>query len=374
MDTLQLQGIPFAPGYAQGQLQRHITESVSDTILLAFQHELSYVAGHRPAGLIVVDGALFSHAMIQLLSLDIPIIIIREKEANQFSNGLFVEIDGSSGSIKQLESPYAHNYRSPPEPQFAKPVQSADAVDVSICASVSSVESTTKALRYGATSIGLVRSEFLQTEHIHEPDSSFYLRVFSELCEAARPLSVNIRLLDIASDKQATWAPDINGMQGTLGLQGARLYDFEAIRRVVVAQVSALDQLQSHFHLKLIIPYVGSPGEFRRWQKNILELMGKPIPIGAMLETPATVLNINNWLDLADFVSIGTNDLIQCLYGDDRELHSVQRYLNPYSPILLRVLQQAARDAGDNIKRVQLCGLLAQFPGILPGMHPPKWL
>lgn len=304
MDTLQLRGIPYAPGYAKGRLQRQITKSATDIILLVEQHQFRCVAEHKPAGLVVVDGAPFSHAMIQLLSLEIPIVIIGEKDVNQFPQGIDLEIDGSSGSIKQLPAPQSRDYRPPPAPLFGQPVQSADAVDVSLCASVSSAESTTKALN--------------------------------------------------------------KGIKGALGLQGVRLYDWEAIRRVMYAQVSALEHLHSQYRLQLIIPYVSSLGQFRRWRNTIHQLMSKPIPIGAMLETPATVLDINNWLNLADFAAIGTNDLMQCLYGADRDLHQVQRYLNPYNPVLLRVLQQAAKDAGDGISRVQLCGLLTQFPGILP--------
>ena len=94
--------------------------------------------------------------------------------------------------------------------------------------------------------------------------------------------------------------------------------------------------------------------------------MTQSIAIGAMAETPVALLDIRNWLNDADFIAIGTNDLMQCLFAADRDLPEMRRYLNPYMPVLFRILMQAAREAAGKIHKVQVCGLLAQMPGILP--------
>jgi phosphoenolpyruvate-protein kinase (PTS system EI component) len=73
-----------------------------------------------------------------------------------------------------------------------------------------------------------------------------------------------------------------------------------------------------------------------------------------------------HWFEVADFVSIGCNDLMQCLFAADRDLAEVGRYLDPYSPELFRFLNLASETAGDNIDSVQLCGLLPQLPAVLP--------
>ncbi len=85
-----------------------------------------------------------------------------------------------------------------------------------------------------------------------------------------------------------------------------------------------------------------------------------------MAESPAAVLAMPHWFEVADFVAIGCNDLMQCLFAADRDLAEVRRHLDPYSPELFRFLKQAAEAAGDNINKVQLCGLLPQLPGVLP--------
>jgi phosphoenolpyruvate-protein kinase (PTS system EI component) len=85
-----------------------------------------------------------------------------------------------------------------------------------------------------------------------------------------------------------------------------------------------------------------------------------------MAETPAAILAMRHWFTEADFVAVGCNDLMQCLFAADRDVVELSRYLDPYAPELYNFLQQAATAAGKNINKVQLCGLLPQMPGVLP--------
>ena len=85
-----------------------------------------------------------------------------------------------------------------------------------------------------------------------------------------------------------------------------------------------------------------------------------------MTEVPAAILDMQHWFEVADFVSIGCNDLMQCLFAADRDIPELRNYLDPCAPALFRFLRQAATAAGENIDKVQLCGLLPQMPGVLP--------
>jgi phosphoenolpyruvate-protein kinase (PTS system EI component) len=85
-----------------------------------------------------------------------------------------------------------------------------------------------------------------------------------------------------------------------------------------------------------------------------------------MAETPAAVLAMQDWFEVADFVSIGCNDLMQCLFAADRDLPELSALLDPYAPVLFRFLRQAAQAADANLGKVQLCGMLPQMPGVLP--------
>ena len=85
-----------------------------------------------------------------------------------------------------------------------------------------------------------------------------------------------------------------------------------------------------------------------------------------MVETPAGVLDLHNWLDMTDFVSIGCNDLMQCLFAADRDRPELRKYLDPYAPLLYRFLAPIAPTTAEQATRIQICGVLPQLPGVLP--------
>ncbi|KPJ93724.1 MAG: phosphoenolpyruvate-protein phosphotransferase, partial [Gammaproteobacteria bacterium SG8_15] len=121
-----------------------------------------------------------------------------------------------------------------------------------------------------------------------------------------------------------------------------------------------------HHKIRLLIPYLVRLEELRYWRGWIEEKLSRTVEIGAMAETPASVLDIRNWFDDADFVAIGCNDLMQCLFAADRDRPELRNYLDPYAPLLHRLLDDTAQAVGENINKVQLCGVLSQLPGILP--------
>jgi phosphoenolpyruvate-protein kinase (PTS system EI component) len=153
---------------------------------------------------------------------------------------------------------------------------------------------------------------------------------------------------------------------GALGLQGARLYGHKDIRRIVEAQLNAIDILSRDYNLRILLPFLVRREELQFWLTFVQERISNPIKIGAMVETPAAGLDFVNWLDLIDFTAIGTNDLMQCLFAADRDQPMLSRYLDPYAPLLYRFLRQMARDAGTLISQTQICGVLSQLPGVLP--------
>ncbi|MGB5606873.1 MAG: putative PEP-binding protein, partial [Gammaproteobacteria bacterium] len=213
---------------------------------------------------------------------------------------------------------------------------------------------------------GLVRSEFFVPAAGCLPDAAFYEKEFHDLCTAAVPLPVTIRLLDIAADKHPAWLPVDAAAGGVLGLQGVRLYDREPVHSVYRAQLAAIDALAGTFDLRVLLPCVADLDELGHWRADIRRQLTHTLPFGVMAETPAACLQIGAWLEVADFVSIGCNDLMQCLFGADRERPELRRYLDPHAPPLFRFLQQVAAAGQGQLERVQLCGVLPQLPGILP--------
>jgi len=364
---LKLQAIPFVPGLARGIVHNGIAGASGDSIVVATTDQIRALE-FLVKGAIIIDGAPFSHPMIRLLSLGVPTVIILPEQVGRLSSGLEVIVDGASGLITNVppEGEMRARPEVPPPPHVGTPVTTADAVEVELRASVSDLAGVSNAIRCGATSIGLLRSEYLQPPEGHQPDAAFYEEALSAICEAAHPLRFNVRLPDFTGNKRPPWLPAIPGMENPLGLRGVRLYDIEPVRSVIRAEVEVLGKLASRHDLSLLLPYIGQPQEFIYWRNQIESFLPVPMAVGVMVETPAATLAIREWLELTDLVAIGCNDLMQCLFAVDRNLSRLSHLLDPYAPALFRLFQRIAEDAGDAVGNLQLCGLLPRLPGVLP--------
>ena len=158
----------------------------------------------------------------------------------------------------------------------------------------------------------------------------------------------------------------MSGVEKTLGARGSQLYSIESVHRIFQAQVEAVGRLAARFDLSLILPNVWGPEAYLRWRSEIERLQNGAVRIGAMAETPAAAFAIADFAKRADFVAIGCNDLMQCFFGIDRNIAELSRFLDPCAPALLRFLREVAVAAGERLAEVRLCGLLPQFPGVLP--------
>ncbi|MGD8934471.1 MAG: PEP-utilizing enzyme [Gammaproteobacteria bacterium] len=356
---------PYAPGIVRGRLCRRHEHISPDCIVMLSQQSLTAL-DTTPSGIIVIDGAPLSHQMIHLLSLDIPVVIVSTRNAERFEEDEEIIIDGWQGRLIQSTGAAFDAAEAPAIPVAGKSLLLQDGSRVAMRASIYGSEDAVRAVNRGAESIGLVRTEFIVPADGSMPDAAFYQYELDRLCVAAGPLAIRLRLPDIAADKQVPWLEPLSGMTGPLGIQGIRLYQHESVRTVVDAMLEAVDSLATHYELSLLLPYVSTHDEYLYWRDIIHHRLQQPLSVGIMAETPATVMALSSWLDAADFVAVGCNDLMQCLFAADRDIAGLSRYLDPYSPELLRFLQQAAQSAGNKIDEVQLCGLLSQFPGILP--------
>jgi phosphoenolpyruvate-protein kinase (PTS system EI component) len=359
-----IHGIPYFPGVAAGKLQIGIQGSVTGKVVLIGQDDIASLI-KPPAAIIVVDAAPFSHTMIALLGLGVPTVLIRAQQAAVLEEGDQLLIDGRGGVIS-YEFDAAPSV--PPGSTILQPGQSvmmADGEPVNLCASVRQPAAARNAKQLGAKGIGLVRSEFLLPEDDHIPDIAFYRYVIREICHAAAPLSVTFRLLDVAADKIPPWLLAIETTDAVPWLQGVRLYPSDTVRRVVEAQLEVLADLSNDFSLRVLIPYLTRLEEYDYWLAKVRSYL-PDLAVGAMAETPASVLDIQYLLDNADFVSIGCNDLMQSLYAADRDRLELRQYLDPYAPVLFRLLKQASYQAGSKLDNVHLCGVLPMTQGVLP--------
>lgn len=360
-------GMPYVPGIARGILQIGLEHPIGGRILVLTQRDIDELAKPQAAGFIVVDGAPFSHNMIGLMGMGLPTVILSAQQAAHLQAGTEVLLDGNRGRITtDLATDGDEIITSASRTATDTQLTTSDGVAVQLNASVRNPTLAQLALDAGAAAIGLVRSEFVTPMGKGVPDVAFYQQAFGALCAAADPLAVTIRLLDVAADKIPGWMPRRDSVGGALGLQGVRLYGLEPVRSVYRAQLAAISALSARYDLRLLLPYLVRHEELRYWAGDVRPQLANPLPLGAMVETPAGALDLTNWFDTADFVAIGCNDLMQCLFAADRDKAELRAYLDPYAPLLFRFFRQIADTAQTHLAQLQLCGVLSQLPGVLP--------
>lgn len=361
-NRIRIRGMPYMPGTARGKVHRG-TDPEPGQVALYIP-----LGGQPPAAtavaIIVVEGAPFSHAMIRLRARGVPMVVIDLLQAAQLEDGMEVVVDGILGMVTAAAGQQAAQ-TLPPAPDPGRPLRLASGEHVQLLASVSDRAGAQAAVACGAGAIGLLRSELLLPPGNRIPNAAFYRKAIGDISAAAAPLPVTVRLLDISPDKAPAWLPASTTDGDVSGLQGVRVFRNETARRVLDAQLAALDDLKTLYDLRVLLPATADHAETGHWTGYVRERL-KNTETGAMAETPAAVLDMHRWFDSADFVAVGCNDLMQCLFGADRERPELRDYLDPYAPALFRLLKDAAELAAGNLDRVRLCGLLPQLHGVLP--------
>lgn len=361
--------IPVAslvPGRIRGRIETDPAGRVADRILLVSQSRLAQVR-QRPAGLLIVEPAPFSHPVIRWCSQEIPVGMLRAGQAQRLRQGEPVLLDTACGRLERaVPDETVAPWSAPPAPVAGRPVTMRDGARVELRASIGDVRGATRACRAGATAIGLVRTEYLQPPDATRPSAGFYAGEFARLLAAADSLPVHFRLLDLAPDKWPAWLQQGNGAAERGSRFGSRWYDLGPVREVVQAQLQALAGLPSRRGLGVLWPAGDTLSGYRAGGAQQLADLPDRFVRGVMIETVMEALAIDRWLQAADFVALGGNDLLQGLCGADREDPRFRHMLDPYRPALFRFYREVARQAGTDLERVQLCGLLPQVEGLLP--------
>ena len=240
-------------------------------------------------------------------------------------------------------------------------------------ANVERPEEAVRARARGAEGIGLYRSEFLLAGTTATGlDEEAQYAVYRRLIEAMAGGRVTVRTFDV-SEAQLGLSPSGELTRSPLGLRGLRLsLSFD---EVFQAQLRALLRAAAHGPLRVMFPFVTGVEELRAARTAVAQaadalrargISGPDVPIGIMIEVPSAALTIDLLAAEADFVSIGTNDLIQYTLAVDRTDDRVSRMYEPLHPAILRVLRQVAKGAGRRGVPVSVCGEMAADPVLVP--------
>ncbi|MEK6543647.1 MAG: phosphoenolpyruvate--protein phosphotransferase [Elusimicrobiota bacterium] len=340
-------------------------------------------------------GGRTSHVAILAQSLGIPAVVAVTNLLANVATGEQIVIDGNEGAV--VLHPSVATLKSYKEKQHELlheerhlltlaqlPAMTADAHPISIQANLDTAEEVDNAKRYGAAGIGLFRTEFVCLGHEKGNllfDEEAQYNIYKKVLEAAKPDPVVIRLLDIGADKLPTLGAESSVFKETgaatalpLGLRGIRL----ALRypRILRTQLRAIARASTSGNAKILLPMVSAIDEVREVKWLIEEINQEiaaetaqrveAVPMGIMVEVPSVAVKIAAYLPEVDFISVGTNDLVQYTLACDRTSAELAYLYQEFHPSILQLLYDIAKAANAMGKWASVCGELAGNPLALP--------
>jgi phosphoenolpyruvate-protein phosphotransferase (PTS system enzyme I) len=356
------------------------------------------------AGFVTDVGGRNSHTAIVARSMDIPAVVGARSASQLVRQDDWVIIDGDAGVMIVDPSPiilaeYGFKQRQG-ELERGRlwrlrhtPAVTLDGQKVELLANIEMPDDAPAALKAGAAGVGLFRSEFLfMGRRGNLPGEEEQYRAYRRAVEGMEGLPVTIRTVDVGADKPLDDSVrDEAHLNPALGLRAIRWS--LADPAMFLTQLRAILRAAVHGQVNMLIPMLSQAGEIRQTVSLIdfarAELDNRgvaygPIKLGAMIEIPAAALTLKIFLKHFDFLSVGTNDLIQYTLAIDRADESVAHLYDPMHPAVLRLVAETIRECNAQGKGVSVCGEMAgdvSYTRLLLGlglrsfsMHPAQIL
>lgn len=401
---------PVAPPTSRRRTQQDLLLDDSvDVPLVLVAHDLSpadmlQFKQSVFAGFVTDVGGKTSHTAIVARSLDIPAVVGARSASHLVRQDDWVIIDGDTGVMIVDPSPiilaeYGFKQRQA-ELERGRlsrlrhtPAVTLDGQKVELLANIELPEDAVAAVKGGAVGVGLFRSEFLfMGRNGRMPNEDEQYLAYRRAVEGMQGMPVTIRTVDIGADKPMDDTHrDAAHLNPALGLRAIRwsLSEPEMFR----TQLRAILRAAVHGRVNLLVPMLAHATEIRQtlslldFARAELDNRGVPygaVQVGAMIEIPAAALSLRTFLKYFDFLSIGTNDLIQYTLAIDRADESVAHLYDPCHPAVLRLVADTIAECRRQGKGVSVCGEMAgdiAFTRLLLGlglrsfsMHPAQIL
>jgi phosphotransferase system enzyme I (PtsI) len=337
-------------------------------------------------GIVTQAGSQTSHAAIIARSRGIPAISGVRGILRQVKTGDTLVVDGRGGHV--LVNPDAEQRAAylKLEREFFllkdqlaanrdQPARTADGIDLELLANVNSAADARAAAAMGASGVGLFRTEYIYLTHPDVPDEEEQFQAYCEVIDASPNRYVTIRTLDIGGDKTVPYLghthQEANPFMGwrSIRLSFEHPEFFNTQLRAILR--AAADAQTKGGRVRVMFPMITTLEEIRKVRTMVrraaqqLQQEGKPcveIPLGMMLEVPAAAISIHDMLPHVDFVSIGSNDLVQYLMAADRDNPKVSHLCQPLAPPVLKTLATVIKACRKANKPVTLCGEMAGQP------------
>ncbi|HWV59471.1 MAG TPA: phosphoenolpyruvate--protein phosphotransferase [Sphingopyxis sp.] len=341
---------------------------------------LDYDRAHL-RGLVLEEGGPTSHIAIVARALGIPAVGEVVNATALVEAGDAIIVDGQAGEVQIRPQPDVENaykdkarLRARKQKQYQKlkelPAVTRDGVDITLQINAGLIVDMPNIEATAASGIGLFRTELQFMVAQHMPTTAEQQALYAAVLEAAAELPVTFRTLDIGGDKVLPYMERVEEENPALGWRAIRIGLDKP--RLLRAQVRAMLRAGAGRDLKIMLPMVATTEEFRRArmiirrEQAMLEKQGVAPPrdlrVGVMVEVPSLLFELREIAREADFLSIGTNDLMQFLFAADRENKRVADRFDPLGVGALRALRRIIEAAAETGCPVTVCGEMGGKP------------
>ncbi|AKS42790.1 phosphoenolpyruvate--protein phosphotransferase [Wenzhouxiangella marina] len=357
-----------------------VPHQLADTVIVADSlgpADMAILHQRRVAGLVTEHGGPMSHSAILARSLEIPMVVGIHQAVNRLNEDEAVILDGHYGALmvgfdEGLQRHYedkreaSERHRTELKRFLARPSRTLDGEGFQLYGNAELPAEFERCREARAAGIGLMRTEYLFLGD-RLPDEDTQYRAYRAAIEAMEGRPVTIRTLDAGGDKLPPGLAVTQGPNPALGLRGLRLS--LAVTELFREQIRAILRASVHGPVQILLPMLTDVEELHQARRIIddcrreLQRRGESIdpglPVGGMIETPAAALAVREFAPLLDFMSIGTNDLIQYVLAIDRQDEQVSYLYDPGHPAILSLIEQIVLAGREFDCPVTVCGELA---------------
>lgn len=332
-------------------------------------------------GFVTEIGGPGSHTAIVAEALEIPAVVGTGPFLAEVSGGDLVIIDGDKGLVilqpdEEALARYRHEAEeirtlaAKLEPLRDLPAETRDGTHIQLLGNIEFPYEVDHCVDRGADGVGLYRTEFLYLGAETEPTEEIHYQAYSRVALAMGQKPVTIRTFDLGADKMPNMARPDDERNPCLGLRSIRL----ALRSLPTFRTQLRAALRATVlgNLQIMFPLVSTLLELRQAKMVLADVMedlqehnvpfNRDVPVGMMVETPASVMMIDHFVEEVDFLSIGTNDLIQYTLAVDRSNKDVVALYNPADPAVLKLIQMSLVAAERKGVPISMCGQMSGSP------------